>query len=206
MTLMAKTNSDFHNGEYIREVYEDNTIIYTYSSHEHPDNDIVFEQDGYIFVVILDKIIKMDMTDYSIIEEKPMFEKYDLMTSVKANTWGGSAAWVCSLKEPVFSVRSKESIVRFDSSTLTFKNIIDKVPYGYAGYVQKFDNYLVIQSFDEVIIYNEKTNTHFKYKSTHYNVENGYIYLMTWDSGFEEPSSSNMIFKVKKLYLDNMAW
>ena len=167
-----------------------NTRVYKYSANGNV-NDFVFAQDEYIFAIIANKVIKFNMSDYAIIEERELDEKYSMISStneIKITVMGRAELPVntSALANPIFYADSNDSndyirkIVRFDSNTLTFKEIIPKEAQTSTGhYVQKHGDYLVLQSNTETVIYNEKSNISKSFNSTHYNVENGYIYLMT---------------------------
>lgn len=211
----------------LNNIYEDNKIIYSYSAdinlsgwRSNPNSnisDIVFVQDGYIFTIISNKIFKFDMTDYSIIELKKLDNCYDLISSVRqagSRTLGmkDGPAMATTLENPLFSIVDKYSstdssifkgdVYKFNSNNLSFEKKATKDNRG--GFVQKYDNYIILQTDIETVIYNEKTNKYKIYDSANYSVEDGYIYLMTYKGDFYDQQSSDLTFKIQKILLDDI--
>mgnify|MGYP003294788634 CR=1 FL=1 len=118
-------------------------------------------QDNYIFVISNDKIIKININDYSVLEEKDLRDSGYYM--IKSTTNGAASSiqniwsvnYTTTLEAPVFCNEDKKVIARFNSETLEFEKIIDvseyefSYPYGQEAFIVdwclQYDKYLVIQ-------------------------------------------------------------
>lgn len=188
-------------------IYEDNNIIYTYESNTTL-TDIVFAKDNYIFAIVANKIIKFNINDYSILEEKELGDniKYSLISSVRS---GGTMTLgmqegptnICTNNNPMFNSENSSGIYTFNTSNLTFEKIIKN---SINGFVQKYNNYYVFQSETETIIYNSDRNNYKVYKSANNNVEGGYIYMMTYTGDFYNQEYDNLTFRITKILLNDI--
>lgn len=203
-------------------IYEDNKIIYSYESDTNLSSwqtninsnvlDLVFVQDNYLFAIICNKIIKFDLSDYSIIEEKELDNSFSLISSVReggSRTLGIEEGPAATSLYPLFSVvnrtdsdSQKSGIYKFNSTTLSFEKIIDKNTGN--GFVQKYNNYFILQTDTQTIIYDTLNNKYKVFNSANYSVENDCIYLMTYKGDFYHQSSSYLEFKIKKLLLKDI--
>jgi hypothetical protein len=191
----------------IYNIYKDNEVIYSYEAdlkdrNENANNDLVFTQDNYIFVIIYNKILKLNRDNYSILEEKDVEDRYYLINSGSkgiSRTLGTEEISTSSvtLESPIFG--KDKDIYKFNSVTMNFEKIIDNDVYN--RYVQKYENHLVIENDTQIIIYNVKTQNYKKYNASNYTVEDKYIYLMTYENDFY---TSDAQFKVKKVLLDEI--
>lgn len=184
----------------INKVYEDNSLIYTYPSIGN-DNDFVFTQDYYIYVVTTDKIIKLDMKDHAIIEEKPYInEGYTLYTSVRDRNHQilgkvEITAPICALENP-FVYSKDNSTYRFDSQTMEFKKITD---IGFA-FIQKIGSNIIFQQGAiSTTVYDESTGNMSSFSSCNFGVDDKSIYVMTYDGDFYYEKTDKCIFEVEKI-------
>jgi len=206
-------------------IYEDNKIIYTYEADNNlsgwksnPNSnvsDLVFVQDNYIFAIIANKVIKIDKSNYTIIEEKEIDKSFSLISSVRgggARTLGVEEGPAMTSTYPLFAIIDKYSsydsvdkcgdIYQFDSETLSFEKIIEKNARG--GFLQKYENYFILQTDNETVVYNDVNKKYKIYNSTNYSLEKGYIYLMTYTGDFYHQKENNLNFKIQKLLLKDI--
>lgn len=193
-------------------VYEDDKVIYTYEANNYLGetdgncSDLVFVQGGYIYVVIGNKVVKMDKSDYSVQEEKTIDGTYSLVSGVRP---GG--ATVLGVEEgpavislyPLFTtgVRgANDSLYRFDVDALSFEKVIDGEFPG--GFVQCYGDSYVFQTETKTTIWNSVTGTYRVYDSAEHTVEGDYIYLMTYTGDFYHQREDNLAFEIKKLELE----
>jgi hypothetical protein len=192
-------NSDYDDNN---NVYEDNSLIYTYPSSGN-DNDFVFTQDNYIFVVTTDKIIKLDINKHAIIEEK-LFNNhgYTLYTSIRARNHevmgkGELTAPICALAKP-FIYSKDNSTYRFDSQTMEFKKIAEVG----SAFIQKINNYIIFQQDAlSTTIYDESTGKVSSFSSSNFGVDDKSIYIMSYDGDYYYQTTDKCDFKVKKIDL-----
>ncbi|MGN0375158.1 MAG: hypothetical protein ACI4EN_06610 [Butyrivibrio sp.] len=192
-------------------IYEDNEIIYTYKITDDPrfgNSDLAFVQDGCIYAVTGSKIIKIDSVSHSVIEEKETDKRLNLISCVRAGgarTLGIEEGPAYVALYPLFSLTdsvsdSEGDICKFNSSTMTFEQIIDKEDRG--GFLQKYREYYILQTDTETVIYNDITGEYTIYDSDNYSLEDDYIYLMTYTGDFYHQKYDNLRFKIKKIPLD----
>lgn len=182
-------------------LYEDNSVIYTYQSIRN-NNDFVFTQDNYIFLVTTNKIIKLDINKHTIIEEKA-FDNYGygLYTSIRNRKLmfkdGELTAPLCTLAKP-FIYSKDNSTYRFDSQKMEFIKVAN---VGYA-FIQKIKNYILFQGITGTAIYDENTGKVSSFSSSNSGVDDKNIYIMTFDGDFYYQKSSKCDFMVKKIILN----
>lgn len=189
------------------DIYEDNTLIYSYPKNTNNMNDsyTVFVQDNYIFAIIGSKILKIDMNNYNLIYEKDIGNKYSLVPS---NTPGASmilgthyhALQITATEKPLFY--SNNAIYKFDSERLEFEKVIsdDRVN----GYGVEYGEYIIIQGHDTTTVFNKESNQYKVFDSCNYSIENDYIYLMTYKGDLYHQKSSYLEFEVEKLKIKDI--
>jgi len=98
----------------------------------------------------------------------------------------------CTLERPLFFSRKapeetedfyRLSVCRFNSDTMTFEVIMPN-EIGAGSFVQKFGDYLVLQSDRKTTVYNELTSAYQSFDSANSSVEGDYIYLMMFEGDF----------------------
>ncbi len=198
-------------------IYEDDQIIYTYEDSKgrlHNDYDFVFVQDNYIFAVIANRVLKLDATTYEVIERKPINSSYILMSSVReapARVLGIEEGPAMATTHPIFTIMDEYfsdasdtcgDVYKFNSETLSFEKIIEKNARG--GFIQKYDNYYILQTDIETVVYDDDTGKYKIYDSANYSVEDGYIYMLTYKGDFYHQKSDDLKFKMKKILLEDI--
>ncbi len=192
----VKGDYNYNLNVYEKKVYENNIIIYTYNTYNQNDN-IVFTQDNYIFVVTSDKIVKIATNDYSVLEEKRIEKSdYKMVSGVlpgaathMENIW--DVTQVSTMEKPVFYDSQKRTIVEFNSESLSFDILVDTSEYQIGQYDftpkvgLKYNNYLVVQFESNTIVYNYETKKYAVFDSCNYTVEGDYIYLMTYKGDYQ---------------------
>lgn len=186
-------------------IYENNTEIYSFKDTMYNINDFVFVQDNYIFTIIDNKIIKIDPIQHSIIEEKELdksIKSFWLLSSVReggARTLGIEEGPASVSMYPLFI--NNKNVYTFNATTLSFELIIENIN---GGFVQKYDNYYIIQNDTQTIIYNTDIKEYKTYDSANYSVEGKYIYLMTYTGDFYHQKYDNLKFKIQKYIIDDL--
>ncbi|MBU3114531.1 hypothetical protein [Clostridium lacusfryxellense] len=191
-----KTDYDNNNN-----VYEDNSLIYTYPSSGN-DNDFVFTQDNYIFVVTTDKIIKLDINNkHTIIGEKPFNNHgYTLYTSIRARNHEvmgkvEHTAPICALAKP-FVYSKDNTTYRFNSQTMEFKKIGDVG----TAFIQKINSYIIFQQGAlSTTVYDESTGKVSSFSSSNFGVDDKSIYIMSYDGDYYYQTTDKCDFRVKKI-------
>lgn len=185
-------------------VYVNNTEIYSFKDTMY-NNDFVFVQDNYIFTIIDNKIIKIDPVQHSIIEENELdnsIKSFCLLSSVRdggARTLGIEERPASVSMYPLFI--NNKNVYTFNTTTLSFEMIIENIN---GGFVQKYDNYYIIQNDTQTIIYNADIKEYKIYDSSNYNVEGKYIYLMTYTGDFYHQKYDNLKFKIQKYIINDL--
>ena len=195
-------------------VYEDCKMIYTYEANnnigetEGNRSDLVFVQNGYIYVLIGNKVVKLDKENYSVLEEKVIDRKYSLVSGVRPEgtrmlgTEEGPA--VVSLyplfTASIFENGANDSLYRFNTDSLSFEAVIDGEFPG--GFVQRHGNYYVFQTETETTIWNCVTGAYRVHDSAEHTVEGDSIYLMTYTGDFYHQREDNLTFEIKKTELE----
>jgi len=195
-------------------VYEDCNVIYTYEANNslsEPDGnfaDLVFVQDGYIYVIIGNKVVKLDGSDYSVLEEKTIDRKYSLVSGVRpggATMLGVEEGPAVISLYPLFTTGESgndgnDSLYCFNTDTLSFETLIDGVFPG--GFVQRHGDCYVFQTKTETTIYNCATGAYQVYDSANHTVEGDSVYLMAYTGDFwrqwDVPT-----FEIKKIPLNS---
>jgi len=200
-------------------IYEDNTIIYTYeadnnlvgwkSNIKSNISDTVFVQDNYIFAIIANKIVKFNLSNYEIIEEKELNDNFSLINSVRSGsgrTLGIEEEPAATSIYPLFAIVDKsdstnsnikkDGVYKFNSTTLSFEKIMNNYE---GGFLQKYGDYFIFQSSTKTTIYNDKLKKYKIYDSANYSVENNNIYLMTYTGDFYHQKFNNLKFEIKKI-------
>lgn len=186
-------------------IYVNNTEIYSFKDTMYNINDFVFVQDNYIFAIIDNKIIKIDPKQHSIIEEKELdksMKSFWLLSSVRdggARTVGIEETQASVSMYPLFI--NNKNVYTFNATTLSFEVIIENIN---GGFVQKYDNYYIIQNDTQTIIYNTDIKEYKIYDSANYSVEGKYIYLMTYTGDFYHQKYDNLEFKIQKYIIDDL--
>ena len=186
-------------------IYENNIEIYSFKDTMYNINDFVFVQDNYIFTIIDNKIIKIDSIQHTIIEEKELdksMKSFGVLSSVRE---GGATS--LGIEERPASVSmyplfiNNKNVYTFNATTLSFEVIIENIN---GGFVQKYDNYYIIQNDTQTIIYNTDIKEYKIYDSANYSVEGKYIYLMTYTGDFYHQEYDNLKFKIQKYIIDDL--
>lgn len=186
-------------------IYVNNNEIYSFKDTMYNINDFVFVQDNYIFTIIDNKIIKIDPIQHSIIEEKELdksMKSFWLLSSVReggARTLGIEEGPASVSMYPLFI--NNKNVYTFNATTLSFEVIIENIN---GGFVQKYDNYYIIQNDTQTIIYNTDIKEYKIYDSANYSVEGKYIYLMTYTGDFYHQKYDNLKFKIQKYIIDDL--
>ena len=170
----------------------------------------MFIQDGYVFMTFFDKLFKLDADTFEVLEEKDIDKQYRLILSthfsaaaVLGTEENDSIISTHALFETVDeydetgeSKNTDNSVYRFNSEDMSFEKIIDK-SYG-TEYVEKYDEYYVFQDGFNTVVYNEKSGESKTYNATNFSVEDGYIYMITYDGDLYHQKSSKVSFIIKK--------
>ena len=188
----------------LNNIYEDNSIIYTYPSSLN-NNDFAFTQDNYIYVVTNDKIIKLDIDNHKLIEEKTFINNgYSLYSSVhlRSHSFGEKVennVPLNTLEKPFFYAEDNSTLI-FDSEKMEFIKIAD---VGYA-FIQKINNYVIFQkNASSTSIYDENNGQIDIYSSSNFGIDDESLYMMTFTGDFYYQNSNICEFSVKKIDLND---
>lgn len=190
-------------------IYENNNIIYSYELEQDRslnNYDIVFVKDNYIFAITGRKLLKIKLSDYSIIDEKVLDKSYSLIKSTRDRVSNvlriGEESPTDVALYPFFTAidDGNEKLYKFNSSTMTFEEIISKDFE--SGFIQKYQDIYIIQSNKKTIVYNEKLEKYKIYDSVNYSIDNNNLYMMTYTGDFYNKIKLN--YKILKLVIDDI--
>lgn len=216
----SKDKSDLYVDNEIKNTLDDDDSYVEHQNNITYQDNVMFVQDGYLFMLFYDRVFKIDRDTFEVIAVNDLDNHYRPILSThfsSAVTLGTEENDSVLATHPYFDVipernnldgetsgdnKKDNAIYKFNSESMKFEKIVDK-QYG-TDYVEKHGDYCIFQDSFNTVIYNESTGTYATLNATDFSVEDGYIYMIEYNGDLYHQKSNKVRYSLKKEKLDEI--